>query len=394
MFTKKVFLAAALSLICLPFGALAENLRGAGKLIVAGGGVSSSSNEIWTLMLKERLSDRPIGIISTASPDPEERSARTANSINEQFGEGSAVAIPVGENNDHARNPETVELIRNSGGFYFTGGLQTRTIRALLEEDGAKTPALEAIWEVYRQGGVIGGSSAGAAIMSDPMISGGGSSGALLRGATPHGLPNSERGIGYLAGLGFHPGVLYCQHHLERGRFGRLLAALVSDDLDYTVGVGVAEDTALLVDHAANTGTVVGSKGVLYVDTKGLRRNDEGGFAGVRLHYLDRGDTIHFPSGRIRPAAGKSVVRSGSDSLEKEVEDAWARDAVWHLLQDLAQSGRTASVTARDENFDIVFERTRQTRVWRQRNEAEDARPTWTVSNIHVSVNPRQTAGD
>ena len=45
-----------------------------------------------------------------------------------------------------------------------------------MEDD---SEALKAIWDIYRKGAVIGGTSAGAAIMSDVMITGGDSLGAL-----------------------------------------------------------------------------------------------------------------------------------------------------------------------------------------------------------------------
>ena len=50
---------------------------------------------------------------------------------------------------------------------------------SLRQNNGNDSEALKAIWDIYRKGAVIGGTSAGAAIMSDVMITGGDSLGAL-----------------------------------------------------------------------------------------------------------------------------------------------------------------------------------------------------------------------
>jgi cyanophycinase len=370
--------------------AAAPSLETAGKLVIAGGAISSSAKEVWEVMLAGRLGAKPIGILSTASEDPQATGVPFTAELNEKHGAGSAVFVPLSATNGKADDPVTVALIRSCGGFYFTGGQQERTVRALKRRDGSRTAALEAVWEVYGKGGVIGGSSAGAAIMSDPMITGGNSSDALLHGATPEGTPAGSRGVGYGAGLGFDPGVLYCQHHLERGRFGRLLAALVSDALAFQTGVGVAEDTAWVVDHAKQTGTVIGAAGVLHVDATRMERREGGGFGGVTLHYLDRGDSIHLKTGEITPASGKAEVTAPAEtSAPAEVADAWSRNAIWQAVVELAKRGEGAAVVANDARFDLKFRRTAATRVWRQEVEAEGERPTWTMSCLAIEVSPR-----
>ncbi len=384
---------AAIAWLCLGFTsalpARTPLVESAGKLVIAGGAVTSSTKEVWDVMLAERLAERPIGIISTASEDPQTVGPPLAEKLNQERGHGSAVFIPLGGTSSKAEDPDIVALIRGCGGFFFTGGQQQRTTRALLRPDGGRTAALEAIWEIYQKGGVIGGSSAGAAIMSDPMITGGTSANALRHGATPASAPKAGRGVGHGPGLGFHPEVLYCQHHLERGRFGRLLAALASESLDFQTGVGVAEDTAWVVDHAQQTGAVIGAKGVLHVDVSKAVKRADGGISGVRLHYLDRGDSLHLQDGSITPAAGKTEMFSeGGNSAPIEAPEAWRRDVIWHLLTDLAKSGAPSAV-AHDERFNVTFRRTPQTRVWRKMTEAGGERPTWTISDIAVEVTPK-----
>jgi cyanophycinase len=374
---------------CSGLFAAAPSMGKAGKLVIAGGALSEANTEIWNLMLAERLEGRPIGILSTASEIPEATGVPLVTLLNRRHGEGSAVFIPASENNGKADDPETVALIRRCGGFFFTGGQQIRTTRALLTQEGNKTAGLEAIWDIYLRGGVIGGSSAGAAIMSHPMITGGSSADALFWGATPADTKQDGRGVGYGPGLGFHPGWLYCQHHLERGRLGRLVAALVSKEVGLQHGVGIAEDTAWVVDQAAQTGTVIGSKGVIYLDASQAAIQPDGGITSVKLHYLDRGDSIHLKTGQVRPARGKTEFKpsAGPDTQARTIQ-AWDRDAIWHLLENLAQTGSRGKAVARDPHFDLEFQRVPDTHVWRITDEPADARPSWTITGIHLEVRP------
>lgn len=382
----------AVGLVAQSEGATATDLSKAGRLVIAGGAIGSSAKEVWQVMLEGRQAGRPIGIISTASEDPQATGQPFAEALNQEWGAGSALFIPLGVAKGSEADSQIVALLSGCGGFYFTGGQQDRTVRILRNSDGQQSPALKAIWEVYRSGGIVGGSSAGAAIMSDPMITGGRSADALLHGATSAESASKSRGVGYGVGLGFHPGYLYCQHHLERGRFGRLLAALVSDALPYERGVGVAEDTAWVVDHQQQTGTVIGARGVIHADSRNAVRRADGGISGVRVHYLDRGDSIHLQTGEVIPAAGKEGVEPLKErAVPNAVEDAWSKDAIWHLLIDLAGSSENASAVARDVKFDLTFQRSATTQVWRKAVEATGERPTWTVANIVLEVTPKST---
>src|SRR5205823_5843752 len=64
---------------------------------------------------------------------------------------------------DRVRDPGVVAELRLATGIFFAGGDQRRIVEAFLEHDGADTPAMGAVREVYRRGGVVAGSSAGAA---------------------------------------------------------------------------------------------------------------------------------------------------------------------------------------------------------------------------------------
>ena len=61
-------------------------------------------------------------------------------------------------------------LFDGVSGVWFSGGDQLHTARLLLQPDGSDTPVLGRMRRLLSDGGVIGGSSAGAAIMSRTMI--------------------------------------------------------------------------------------------------------------------------------------------------------------------------------------------------------------------------------
>ncbi len=77
---------------------------------------------------------------------------------------------------------EVAKSVNGLTGIWFVGGDQTYITDVLLNDDQSATLVLENLWAAYYGGAVIGGTSAGAAIMSDVMIAGGDSLGALTNG--------------------------------------------------------------------------------------------------------------------------------------------------------------------------------------------------------------------
>lgn len=188
---------------------------------------------------------------------------------------------------EDARRPEIVDAIRGARGVFLTGGDQNRITAALLG-----TPAGEALTEVYRRGGVVGGTSAGTACMSDPMITGEGDFTKL-----------AARGVERKRGLGLVPGVLLDQHFVARQRQNRLLASVLErPDL---LGVGVDERTVLWV-RPDGTFEVFGEGWVEVYDASAAAIRGAGGPVGaplaadgVRLHLLVAGDRFD-PARRVR----------------------------------------------------------------------------------------------
>jgi cyanophycinase len=145
-------------------------------------------------------------------------------------------------------NDETVSLaLRDATGVFMTGGNQLR-----LSSTIGGTRLADAVLELFRQGAVIAGTSAGASAMSSHMIAFGAS------GATP-----KHRMAQIAAGLGVLPGVIVDQHFQQRNRLGRLLSLIAQNPS--LLGLGVDEDTAGVVgpDHIME---VIGRGSITVVD--------------------------------------------------------------------------------------------------------------------------------
>jgi len=121
-----------------------------------------------------------------------------------------------------AASAEFAEPLRTATAVWFGGGSQQRIADAYLG-----TPVEKELYQLVQRGGVIGGTSAGAAIQSRVMIAQGNSQ------------PKMSTGLDLL------PGAIVDQHFLKRNRFPRLLAAIRTHPK--LIGIGVDEATALVV---------------------------------------------------------------------------------------------------------------------------------------------------
>lgn len=250
-------------------------------------------------------------------------------------------------------DPVMAEKVRTSTAVWFTGGDQARTTRTLFRKDGNKTRVLEAVWEIYSKGGVIGGTSAGAAIMSDPMIGDGTSFDALLRGVTetPVGKdPEELKGVLITKGLGFFPGGLVDQHFEVRGRIGRLLVALHHLRYIFSRGFGIDENTALVYYGKTQTVEVAGASGVTMVDVSGAEFSMKSNPAmrNIRIDYLMDGDQFDLNNGTVIPAPGRVIM----NEEDKQMVTIRATGGLFadspgfrELLLECAGNNNTQSIT-------------------------------------------------
>ncbi|MCX6267367.1 MAG: cyanophycinase [Bacteroidetes bacterium] len=292
-------------------------------------------------------------------------------------------------------------------------------MKTLIRPDGSKTPVLEAVWDVYRSGGVVGGTSAGAAIMSEVMIGAGTSVAALTRGVvrdySGNDLP-ADSGVLVTRGLGFFPQGLMDQHFNQRARIGRLAVTLMDEKKNgnaipgnremNTLGFGVDENTALIYYAKEKKMKVAGVGGITMLDTKNARFTRVGKLPVIEnllLNYLEEGDTYDFTTGMIAPAEGKLSTREKEHYSEQysgqtgilSPNPATFRDLYTIYLADNKVSDTVSCISSTGENsgFMITLYKTPATTCFYPEKPDRSDRYTATgigmdITPVHISVTP------
>lgn len=338
--------------------------RPQGHLVIVGGGLKDDHAAVFNRFVS-LCGDGPIGIVPIASGDGLKAGESNIERWRKYSGTRGVVVIPLTQNDAaKADDPAIAAQIRSCGGLWFTGGQQDRVV-TVLRPGGKRSACLDACFAVLEQkNGVIGGTSAGAAIMSDPMITGGRSLSAKSRD------PDNEDGrrVTTGPGLGFFRFGLTDQHFVQRGRQGRLIDAL--HDTQIPRGYGVSENCALVVDRASGSCEVLGTEHAAWIiDTSGP---DAFGPARqtVRVCVLSNGDRADATAGRGIPAADARDQRAhGSAAVTRACDDVWASANIRFALSTLAQT-QDSKVILRDPVTTLTFRADQASRVAQRPGEA------------------------
>lgn len=264
--------------------------EGRGSLVIIGGHEDRKGDKVVLREVARRAEGGKLAVTTVASSDPdglfdEYREAFRA------LGVKHVVDLPIDVRED-ARERDTVALLDGVTGVFFTGGDQLKITSQI-----GDTPTFKRIREIFRAGGVIGGTSAGASVVTETMLLSGNSDESAVVGDLVRMAP----------GLGFLEGVIVDQHFAERGRMGRLLGAVAQNPK--SLGIGIDEDTACVV--VGHTLSVIGSSAVYVVDGSTItasnvteaEQDKNLSLYDVRLHVLSAGD--RFDLRERRPSHGK-----------------------------------------------------------------------------------------
>ena len=274
-----------------------------GSLVIIGGALRADNAPVWQRIV--RLAGGPggrIAVIPAAAGNPAASGSRLVRTLNDHG--AAAFLLPVaprlpGDVHEAANDPALAAAVRSAGGAYFAGGDQGRITQALRNPDGSNTLVLDALWELYRRGGVIAGSSAGAAIMSSTMFYETKSVLATLQNGV-------DDGREIAPGLGFVGNDLFVdQHLLVRGRFARMLPVMLKKG--YRLGLGIDENTAAVIGPERDV-EVIGYKGALLLDlSRASVDSSQAAFnvSNAVISYLDSGDRFNLGSGALTPSADK-----------------------------------------------------------------------------------------
>ncbi len=180
--------------------------------------------------------------------------------------------------------------IKWANAVYFLGGDQSDLTRDMIG-----TKLLQKVYDIYNNGGVVGGSSAGAAVMSEVMITGN----ELLNPDSTSAFVSIKRGnIETSKGFGFIKNAIIDQHFLKRKRHNRLITLVCEHP--HLLGIAIDEATAIVV-NPDETFEVIGNNQVLVYDpTEALDiredKNGNFGITGMKMHLLISGDKFDLKS--------------------------------------------------------------------------------------------------
>ena len=365
-----------------------------GSLVIIGGGLRVNNAEVWEkIVALAGGKGARIAVLPTAAQTPAKEARLTVDALN-RYG-ARAFVVPVApmlagtDVRKAADDPALADAIRKAGGAFFTGGDQARITGSLRRADGSNTAVLDALWALYRRGGVIVGTSAGAAIMSSTMF----------HDPPLDVMPVLKNGVvdgkDIAPGLGFiGTDVFVDQHLLARGRFARMLPAMLAKG--YTLGLGIDENTAVVVGPSRDV-TVIGYRGALVIDlAQATTDRTQPGFnlSNARISYLDSGDRFNLATRTYVPGPGKEPVDRKFVEHRPPIfyTDILGNTAVADLLEKLADSDLQRAVgvafegpdsPSPERGFEFTF-----TRVPDSREYVTNREDAYSVYRIRMDVRP------
>jgi len=192
---------------------------------------------------------------------------------------------------DEAMKADSAKILDGVSAIWFSGGDQARLTAALLD-----TPIHTRMLEFYAAGGLLGGTSAGAAVMSEVMITGD------EKRTTDENLnwqTVEADNVVRVRGFGFVKNAIIDQHFLIRRRQNRLLSLVFENPT--LLGAGIDEATAILV-RPDGKWEILGESQVYVVDARkavvSKASSNKLGAHGLALHLLLPGDVFDPVAGR------------------------------------------------------------------------------------------------
>jgi cyanophycinase len=228
-------------------------------------------------------------------------SADAGVELTADFKKRGAEAERVVLTHEQADTEDAARRLDGVTGIWFGGGDQVLLTKALLH-----TRVEAAIHRRYQDGAVVGGTSAGAAVMSTPMLTGDekhpGGSRPPAKDSSDAYMTIARENVVTEEGFALLPGAIVDQHFLRRRRHNRLISLVLENPT--LVGVGIDESTAVEVAPSGGW-RILGESAAFVVDA---RKSDVTpssaavlGASGVRLSVLPAGSTFD-------PATGKATL--------------------------------------------------------------------------------------
>lgn len=364
----------------------------AGALVIIGGALRADTADVWRRVVE--LAGGPgarIAVLPAAAGNPARAGEATA-ALLQRYGAAPFVVplAPRLAGRDYrqvADDPVVAQQVRDAGGVYFVGGDQQRITQALLRSDGTRTAVLQAVWDLFQRGGVVAGTSAGAAVMSRTMFADPPETLAVLQ----QGL---QPGKALAPGLGLIGNDVFIdQHFLVRGRFARMIPAMVSHG--YRLGLGIDENSAIVVRQQRQV-EVLGYKGALLVDLSHARAGAAGQplrVSDVALSYLDQGDRYDLATARHEPGPDKQPAATAAEyGGPVYSNDILGNNAVLDVMEKLVDGNQREAIgiasgdprlAQPQPGFAFRFRRTAGTMAW-----PSAISQAWSIRDVRLDIAP------
>lgn len=253
-----------------------------GALFIIGGG--SRPSKMVQRIIKESGIDKGgyAVILPMASAEPDSAIYYAKKQFTR---EGLENVVGFNLNNNSKISMAKLDSLKHAKLIYVSGGDQARFMKAI-----KTTPVAKIIHDNYQNGGMIAGTSAGAAIMSEKMITGN-----ELKHPEYHStfLHLEKDNLELQKGLGLVKNVIIDQHFVRRSRYNRLLTAII--EFPEIKGIGIDESTAILIKNG--TAEVIGESQVITLNNPG-NSSTEGenklSAKGIEINIYLQGDKFKF----------------------------------------------------------------------------------------------------
>lgn len=265
--TKNLFNFIQLTLLFLFFNTIQAQTP-KGKLFIIGGGNRSDKLMTQLLSISDLQKKDYIVVLPMSSEEPdsayiyfkEQVQKLTPNPI-----------VMLNFDKQTATNPVLVDSLQKAKLIFISGGDQTRFMEVV-----TKTPVFNAIHKAYQNGSTIAGTSAGAAVMCEHMITGN----QKLETKYTETFNNIRYdNLETAEGLGLIKNVIIDQHFLKRSRYNRLISGLV--EFPTHAGIGIDESTAIIVRNKEIE--VAGESEVIVVQNpKGITKAPRNNAIGIK----------------------------------------------------------------------------------------------------------------
>ena len=234
--------------------------------------------------------DAKIIVIPNASSEPRESAEYN---VEEFKNLGCTNVDYIMFNREDADNDSLVQKLNGAKGIFFSGGDQ-----AFLTRDMLGTKLLNKVYEIYNNGGVISGTSAGAAVMSEVMITG---NELINKDSSDIFISIQKNNVEVKEGFGFIKSAFIDQHFIKRKRLNRSISIVLENP--ELLGIGIDESTCIVV-YPDETFEVLGENQVMIFDATNCRdikldKNGNLGGQNIRMHLLINGDRFDIKSKEV-----------------------------------------------------------------------------------------------